>query len=99
MKKKEIDDQKVKNFEMELFKKRTEELNMEKQKIAQKKAEDKEVDAIKELEIAKQNEEKELEKAKAELEQAKAKQHANVKPILKNLVKDLKLQPKSTSAE
>jgi uncharacterized membrane-anchored protein YhcB (DUF1043 family) len=61
------------------------------------------VDAIKELEIAKQNEEKELEKAKAELEQAKAKakQHANAnfKPILENLVKDLHLQPNSTSAE
>jgi hypothetical protein len=41
-KKKEIDDEKVKNFETQLSKKREEELTIEKQKIIQKKAEEKE---------------------------------------------------------
>ena len=49
-KKKEIDDQKVKQFEMELSKKREGEIQLEKQRIAQQKAEEREKKAIKELE-------------------------------------------------
>jgi hypothetical protein len=41
-KKKAIDDQKVKQFEIELSKRRSEEIVLEKQRIAQKKAQEKE---------------------------------------------------------
>ena len=63
-KKKAIDDQRVKEFEKQLAKQRENEIAIEKQKVAQKKAEEKERQAIKELEMAKQREEQELERAK-----------------------------------